>query len=123
MIVKTTVKASGYNVALTPELLFYKGDVVFIEFTLFNSLIKSINGVRVEEMLPLNELSDVKLKIETPEGVDLIESTQIIENKAKFKMNISNTTGVYKFQIVCYDSDGCVCHLPPCTYSIADTIG
>ena len=122
MIIKTTLKVDGYNADLSPQLLLYKGDIVYIEFTLYNKILSSINGRNVEKNLPLSSLADVKLILKTPNGIKTLESMEIIENKVKFRMDVSDTVGVYDFQIVCYDGDGCVFHLPPCTYTISDTI-
>ena len=49
MVIKTTLTTTGYKSKLEPKLQLYKGDIVFIEFTLINSVISSINGVDVEE--------------------------------------------------------------------------
>ena len=122
MIVKTTLKVDGYKADLSPQLLLYKGDVVYIEFTLYNKILSSINGRNVEKNLPLDSLAEVKLVLRTPDGNKTLESMDIIENKVKFRMDVSNTVGVYDFQIICYDGDGCIFHLPPCTYTISDTI-
>ena len=123
MIIKTTLTAKNYKATLEPKLKLYKGDIVIIEFTLINSILSSINDVVVEESLPLNALTDVKLKLLTPTGNETIESVEIIDNKARFKMQVSEDIGDYNFQLVCYDEDGCIFHLPPCTYTIEDTIG
>ena len=122
MIVKTTLKVDGYKADLSPQLLLYKGDIVYIEFTLYNKILSSINGRNVEKNLPLDSLAEVKLVLRTPDGNKTLESMEIIENKVKFRMDVSNTVGVYDFQIICYDGDGCIFHLPPCTYTISDTI-
>ena len=52
MIIKTTLTINGYKSKLSPKLQLYKGDSVFVEFTLLNSIISSINGVEAEETLP-----------------------------------------------------------------------
>lgn len=123
MVIKTTLTTTGYKSKLEPKLHLYKGDTVFIEFTLINSIISSINGVDVEETLPLSALTDVKLKLKTPEGKDTLETVDIVENRARFKMTATNEIGDYDFQLICYDEDGCVFHLPPNIYTIKETIG
>lgn len=123
MIIKTTLTVNGYKAILNPKLKLYQGDIVFIEFTLINSIISSINGVEVEESLPLSALTDVKLKLITPEGSETIESIEVVENRARFKMTASEEVGEYAFQLVCYDEDGCIFHLAPCIYTIENTIG
>lgn len=124
MVIKTTLTANkNYNATLKPKLQLYQGDTVFVEFTLVNSVISSINGVDVEESLPLDALTEVKLKLITPEGEETIESVDITNNKAKFKIKASNQIGKYDFQITCYDSDGCTFKLPPASYTIAAAMG
>ena len=123
MIIKTTLTVNGYKATLNPKLKLYQGDIVFIEFTLINSIISAINGVEVEESLPLSELTDVKLKLITPKGSETIESIEVVENRARFKMTASEEVGEYAFQLVCYDEDGCIFHLAPCIYTIENTIG
>ena len=122
MIIKTTLTVNGYKATLKPKLQLYQGDIVFVEFTLINSVISSINGVEVEESLPLSALTDVKLKLITPEGSETLESIEIIDNKARFKMTASDEVGEYDFQLICYDDDGCNFKLPPATYTIAQAI-
>ena len=123
MIIKTTLTVNGYKAILNPKLKLYQGDIVFVEFTLINSIISAINGVEVEESLPLSELTDVKLKLITPKGSETIESIEVVENRARFKMTASEEVGEYSFQLVCYDEDGCIFHLAPCIYTIENTIG
>ena len=122
MVIKTTLTAKNYNATLKPKLQLYQGDIVFVEFTLVNSVISSINGVDVEESLPLDALTEVKLKLITPEGEETLESIEIIDNKARFKMTASKEVGEYDFQLTCYDDDGCSFKLPPATYTIAQAI-
>lgn len=122
MVIKTTLTAKNYNATLKPALKLFKGDIVYVEFTLVYSLISSINGIDVEDSIPLNALQDVELKLKTPTGTETFESLEIIDNRARFKIQVSEEIGEYPFMIVCYDSDGCVFHLPACDYTIVDTI-
>ena len=122
MVIKTALTAKNYNATLKPALKLFKGDIVYVEFTLVYSLISSINGIDVEDSIPLNALQDVKLKLKTPTGTETVESLEIIDNRARFKIQVSEEIREYPFMIVCYDSDGCVFHLPACDYTIIDTI-
>ena len=125
MIIKTTLTINGYKSKLSPKLQLYKGDSVFVEFTLLNSIISSINGVEAEETLPIDQLETVKLRLVTPNGTPTLESTKIVDNRVQFKILPEHTTetGEYSFQIICYDSDDCTFHIPPATYSIENPIG
>ena len=123
MVIKTTLTAKNYNATLKPALKLFKGDIIYVEFTLVYSLISSINGKHVEDSIPLNTLERVELKFKTPSGeIETFESLEIVENRARFRIQVSDEIGEYPFMIVCYDSDGCVFHLPPCDYTIVDTI-
>ena len=97
MIIRTTLTVNGYKATLEPKLRLYQGDIVFVEFTLINSIISAINGVEVEESLPLSELTDVKLKLITPKGSETIESIEVVENRARFKMTASEEVGEYAY--------------------------
>ena len=123
MVIKTTLTAKGnYNATLKPALKLFKGDIVYVEITLFYSLISSINGVEVEDNIPMNELKDVKLKLLTPNGTETFDSIEIVDNRARFKIQANEELGDYPFMVVCYDNDGCVFHLPKVMYTIADTL-
>ena len=92
MIIKTTLTINGYKSKLSPKLQLYKGDSVFVEFTLLNSIISSINGVEAEETLPIDQLETVKLKLVTPNGTPTLESTKIVDNRVQFKILPEHTT-------------------------------
>ena len=81
MIIKTTLTVNGYKAKLEPKLRLWQGDIVFVEFTLINSIISSINGVDTEEFLPLSALTDVKLRLITPNGEVLGIITMKSENE------------------------------------------
>ena len=122
MVIKTTLTAKNYNATLKPALKLFKGAVVYVEFTLVHSIISSINGKDVEDSISLNALQDVKLKLKTPTGTETLESLEVIDNRARFKIQVSEEIGEYPFMIMCYDNDGCVFHLPASKYTIVDTI-
>lgn len=123
MIIKTKLTVNGYKATLEPKLKLFQGDIVFVEFTLVNSIISSINNVDVVESLPLSALTNVKLRLITPAGTEVIESVEVVENRARFKITASEEVGEYDFQLICYDDDGCVFHLAPCVYTIEKVIG
>ena len=123
MVINTTLTAKKNRATLKPALILFKGDIVFIEFTLINSLITSINGVEVEESLPLDMLEKVEMKLVTPEGEEKLESIEVVDNRARFKMTASEVVGDYPFQLTCFDKDGCKFKLPASSYTILDDLG
>lgn len=123
MVIKTTLTAKSNGTStVKPALKLYKGDIVYVELTLCYSLISSINGVDVEDSIPMKELKDVKLKLLTPNGTETFDSIEIVGNNARFKIQANEEIGEYPFMVVCYDDDGCVFHLPKAKYTIADTL-
>ena len=125
MVIKTELTVNGYKTTISPKLQLFKGDSVFLEFTLMNTIINTIEDVEVGEVLPMQFLKDVKLLLQTPNGAMKVESTEIDGNKATFKLLPEHTqeSGTYLFQLVCYDDDGCIFHIPETQYTIKDPIG
>ena len=124
MIIQTTLTSNNarYKSTLEPALKLYKGDIVFVEITLINTIISSINGQEVEDSIPMSQLSDVKMKLKTPAGTETIDSIDIVDNKAKFKLHVTEEVGEYPFYLICYDSDGCVFRTVPTKYTIEDIL-
>ena len=114
MVIKTELTVNGYKTTISPKLQLFKGDSVFLEFTLMNTIINTIEDVEVDEVLPMQFLKDVKLLLQTPNGAMKVESTEIDGNKATFKLLPEHTqeSGTYLLQLVCYDDDGCIFHIP-----------
>ena len=125
MIVNTTVTVNGYRATVKTKLQFYKGDSVYLVITILDTIINSIEGTEVQEVLPMSALTKVKLILKTPNGSIPIDTASIVSNKAKFKIlpEYTQEVGDYQFQLVCFDSDDCMFHIPPCPYSVAEPIG
>lgn len=68
MVIKTELTVNGYKATVSPKLLLHKGDSVFLEFTLMNTIINTIEDVEVDKVLPMQFLKDVKLLLQTPNG-------------------------------------------------------
>lgn len=125
MVIKTELTVNGYKATVSPKLLLHKGDSVFLEITLMNTIINTIEGVEVDEVMPMQFLRDVKLLLQNPNGILKVESTEIEGNKAIFKLLPEHTqeVGTYLFQLVCYDDDDCIFHIPEVQYTIKEPIG
>ena len=94
MVIKTELTVNGYKATISPKLLLHKGDSVFLEITLMNTIINTIEGVEVDEVLPMQFLKDVKLLLQNPNGVLKVERTEIEGNKAVFKLLPGHTQEV-----------------------------
>lgn len=51
MVIKTELTVNGYKVTISPKLLLHKGDSVFLEITLMNTIINTVEGVEVDEIM------------------------------------------------------------------------
>lgn len=125
MIINTTVTVNGYRATIKPKLQFYRGDSVYLVITILDTIINSIEGVDVQEVLPMSALKEVKLILKTPSGSIPINSVEQVDNRVKFKIlsDYTQEVGNYQFQLVCFDNDNCMFHIPPCPYSVAEPIG
>lgn len=118
-----------YNITLSQPLKLYKGDVVTIVFSIkqlnYDIITEPITGARYKMSMniPINPLSGILL-IETPEGKDSINNTEIIDNKIVFKLTGQHTSvlGVSKMQIILADEDGCRMALPEFEFEVKNTI-
>ena len=125
MVIKTEVTVKGYKSIVKPKITLYQGDSLFLEFSLYNTIIDTINDVEAEESIPFDQLTKVELKLETPTGVDIIENCELNGNICRFllKEQHTNEIGVHQFQLCCYDAHECKFHIPPISYEIRQLMG
>lgn len=118
-----TLTVSDYDVKLSRNLKFYEHDQLKLIFTLNHWGIDNTNGVTQKTLMPLNALSAI-LFIETPLGVDSIESATIEENVVTFYLTSNQTQhiGVSRMQIQLSDADGCQITLPPMEFEVRENI-
>lgn len=118
-----TLTVSDYDVKLSRNLKFYEHDQLKLIFTLNYWGIDNTNGVTQKALMPLNALSAI-LFIETPLGVDSIESATIKENVVTFYLTSNQTQhiGVSRMQIQLSDADGCQITLPPMEFEVRENI-
>ena len=120
---KITLTVSDYDIKLSRNLKFYENDQLKLIFTLNYWGIDNANGVTQKVLMPLNALSAI-LFIETPLGVDSIESANIEENVVTFYLTSNQTKyiGVSRMQIQLSDADGCQITLPPMEFEVRENI-
>ena len=118
-----TLTVSDYDVKLSRNLKFYEHDQLKLIFNLNYWGIDNANGVTQKVLMPLNALSAI-LFIETPLGVDSIESATIEENVVTFYLTSNQTQhiGVSRMQIQLSDADGCQITLPPMEFEVRENI-
>lgn len=118
-----TLTVSDYDVKLSRNLKFYENDQLKLIFTLNHWGIDNTNGVTQKALMPLNALSAI-LFIETPLGVDSIESATIKENVVTFYLTSNQTQhiGVSRMQMQLSDADGCQITLPPMEFEVRENI-
>ena len=118
-----TLTVSDYDIKLSRNLKFYENDQLKLIFTLNYWGIDNANGVTQKVLMPLNALSAI-LFIETPLGVDSIESATIEDNVVTFYLTSNQTQyiGVSRMQIQLSDADGCQITLPPMGFEVRENI-
>ena len=118
-----TLTVNDYEIKLSRNLKFYENDQLKLIFTLNYWGIDNANGVTQKVLMPLNALSAV-LFIETPLGVDSVESTTIENNVVTFYLTSNQTQhiGVSRMQMQLSDEDGCQVTLPPMEFEVRENI-
>ena len=110
---EVTLTVSNYSSKLNSDIQFYKNDALDLIFNIYEYGIQVKQRGSSYRMMPINPLK-AKLLIETPFGVDSVESARIEENQVVFFLDDSYTqnVGKSKMQIVLLDDDGCKVTLP-----------
>jgi hypothetical protein len=110
---------SGYNAKLSSQLKFYQNDQIHLEIEIIETTITVKDGISTSISLPINPLKAV-LFFETPDGVDSVESSEIIDNKVVFHLSSEHTkhVGVSKMQIQLMDDECCRLTLPEFKFEI-----
>lgn len=114
---------SGYAVKLSSPLKFYQNDQLHLVFEIIENTIVVKNGVTTRESLPINPLNAI-LYLETPDGVDSVESAEISDNMVVFHLESTHTqyVGTSRMQIQLTDDDCCRLTLPEFEFEIKKSI-
>ena len=118
-----TLTVSDYDIKLSRNLKFYENDQLKLIFTLNYWGIDNAKGSSQRVLMPLNALTAI-LFIETPLGVDTVESATIEENVVTFYLTSNQTQyiGISRMQIQLLDEDGCQVTLPPMNFEVRENI-
>lgn len=118
-----TLIIKDYEIKLDKEIKFYENDTVNLCFSILEYGIEVKDRISVNKLMPIQALKSYML-IETPKGVDYVESTIIKDNKIVFNLGTkySQFVGIGRMQIVIKDSDGCRITLPEFDFEIKESI-
>lgn len=98
----------GYTTKLSTPLKFYQNDQIHLIFEIIENTIIIKDGVTTRASLPINPL-DAVLYFETPDGVDSVESVEVVDNLITFHLKSTHTqhVGISKMQLQLTDADEC----------------
>ena len=118
-----TLTIDNYNITLDKEIKIYEYDAINLCFTIQEYGIVMRDGKAHNRVMPVVALKAYML-IETPQGVDSVEATNIVRNKVIFSLGnkYSQFVGVGKMQIILRDLDGCRITLPEFNYEVKQSI-
>ena len=120
---KVVLTVSGYKISLSDSLQFYQNDQLKLIFEINKYGIDVASSVDYKTLMPLQPLT-ATLFIETPLGVDSIESANIEDNAVTFYLTSNQTQhiGTSSMQIKLTDDDGCQITLPSFTFEVQKNI-
>ena len=114
----------GYSVRLSSSLKFYQNDQIHLVFEIIeNTIVVKDGGITAKSILPINPLR-AKLFFETPDGVDSIESAEIVDNRVVFHLTSTHTQhiGTSRMQLQLMDEECCRLTLPDFEFEIKKNI-
>ena len=120
---KVVLTVSGYKISLSDSLQFYQNDQLKLIFEINKYGIDVASSFTHKTLMPLQPLT-ATLFIETPLGVDSIESADIEDNAVTFYLTSNQTQhiGTSTMQIKLTDDDGCQITLPSFTFEVQKNI-
>ena len=120
---KVVLTVSGYKISLSDSLQFYQNDQLKLIFEINKYGIDVDSSFTHKTLMPLQPLT-ATLFIETPLGVDSIESANIEDNAVTFYLTSNQTQhiGTSTMQIKLTDDDGCQITLPSFTFEVQKNI-
>ena len=114
----------GYSVRLSSSLKFYQNDQIHLVFEIIeNTIVVKDGGITAKSILPINPLR-AKLFFETPDGVNSVESAEIVDNRVVFHLTSSHTQhiGTSRMQLQLMDEECCRLTLPDFEFEIKKNI-
>ena len=118
--IKLTV--DGYKITMSDSIDLYVGDRVTLQFELYKLAVATRFGTtaRTTDIQPLTAI----LYIETPDGRDVMEAADIIDNLVEFNLSEEYTQniGVSRLQLRLFDDNGDRITLPEFTFNVNASI-
>ena len=114
----------GYAVRLSSSLKFYQNDQIHLVFEIIeNTIVVKDGGITAKSILPINPLR-AKLFFETPDGVNSVESAEIVDNRVVFHLTSTHTQhiGTSRMQLQLMDEECCRLTLPDFEFEIKKNI-
>lgn len=120
---KITLTIDGYAVKLSSGIKFYQNDQIHLIFEIIENTIIIKDGTTTRASLPINPLK-AKLFFETPDGVDSVESAEVVDNMVVFHLKSVHTqyVGISKMQLQLMDEECCRLTLPEFEFEIKKSI-
>lgn len=120
---KIGLTVNGFNISLSSPIQLYVRDSLRLIFTVNEYGIDINQRIKTARLLPIEPLRS-KLYIETPNGTDTIEDTEIVGNEITFELLPNHTAiaGIYKLQLVLFADNGNKITLPEFTYEVKKSI-
>ena len=119
-----TLTVTGHTIKLSTPIKIFQNDQIYLVFRI-NEYGISVKGGNSEQkkIMPINPLQ-ATLYIETPLGIDSIESASIEDNTVIFHLENKYTQyiGVSKMQIKLTDKDCCQITLPHFEFEVKENI-
>ena len=119
-----TLTVTGHTIKLSSPIRIFQNDQIYLVFRI-NEYGISVKGGNSEQkkIMPINPLQ-ATLYIETPLGIDSIESANIEDNTVIFHLENKYTRyiGVSKMQIKLTDEDCCQITLPHFEFEVRENI-
>ena len=121
---RISLSINDYTGIIVPNIQFYVNDCLDLIFNIKSWDIR--NRLSTDTTNPTLTLEDItaKLLVESPNGVDTIEATQIIGDNIifRFEKKFTKFPGIGKLQLMLIDSDGCEVKTPEFPFEIRRTI-
>lgn len=121
---KIILTVSGHTIRLSTPINLFQNDQIYLMFEINEYGIDVKNGTSDKKtIMPINPL-EATLYIETPLGLDNVESASIIDNNIVFHIESKYTQfiGTSKMQIKLTDKDCCQITLPHFEFEIKENI-
>ena len=121
---RISLSINDYTGIIAPNIKFYVNDCLDLIFNIKSWDVRNkLSTDKTDSTLTLENMS-ANLLVESPNGTDTIEATQLSGNEIKFRLEkkFTKIPGVARMQLMITDSDGCEVKTPEFSFEIRKTI-